>query len=135
MLTKICKTCAKNKPIVEYHKDKNRPDGIRIYCKQCQKERASRPEIKKYHNEYRSIWSITKYGITIDDYNKLLLNQGGVCAICKRFKLRTIDRRMHIDHDHATGLVRGILCSNCNTALGKYELYKKEIDLYLGEKK
>lgn len=130
---KICKSCSLEKLLVEFHKDARRPDGIRIYCKECQKKRASTPEAKKYHNEYRSLWTITKYGITKEYYDTILIKQNGVCAICKKFRLRTIDRRMHIDHCHTTGKVRGILCSVCNTMLGKYEKYKSEIIYYLGQ--
>lgn len=66
-----------------------------------------------------------KYGITADDYNQLLGQQGGVCAICGRSaedghsaKKRMPKKRLSVDHDHSTGAVRGLLCSPCNTVLG-----------------
>ncbi len=59
----------------------------------------------------------TRYGIGLDDYEKLLAYQGGVCAICGG-PPDTRDRVFAVDHDHATGRVRGLLCKGCNTAMG-----------------
>lgn len=58
------------------------------------------------------------FGITIADYERMLVEQNGVCAICCR-KCKT-GKRLAVDHDHATGEVRGLLCTNCNQGLGKY---------------
>lgn len=64
-----------------------------------------------------------KYGITPEDYDALLEKQGGVCALClqpERVKDRTGRLRdsLSVDHDHATGAVRALLCHHCNTTLG-----------------
>jgi hypothetical protein len=60
----------------------------------------------------------SRLGLTLDDYNRLLEAQGGVCAICGG-KPKT--RRLHVDHDHKSGTVRGLLCFTCNRhVLGKY---------------
>ena len=71
-----------------------------------------------------------KYGLTIKDYRSMLAAQGGGCAICGR----TENGKRHnfdIDHDHATGEVRGLLCNRCNrmlsNALDKPELLRKAI--------
>ena len=60
-----------------------------------------------------------KYGITPEQYDEMVLAQGGVCAICKKAD-QTVAwaGRLHIDHCHTTGRVRGLLCSPCNIALG-----------------
>lgn len=58
------------------------------------------------------------YGITRDEYRKLWLSQGGVCAICVQPERTARNRLLTIDHDHATGQVRGLLCSQCNRAIG-----------------
>jgi hypothetical protein len=68
--------------------------------------------------------------MTIEDFERLLETQRGVCAICK--KARPENRTLHVDHDHKTGRVRGLLCFRCNNALGdfeeKYELFQLAAD-------
>ena len=59
-----------------------------------------------------------KYGMTPEDYNAMLLAQGGGCAICAAPE--PDGQSLHVDHDHATGAVRGLLCFNCNAGLGKF---------------
>jgi 5-methylcytosine-specific restriction endonuclease McrA len=54
------------------------------------------------------------YGLSLEDHQALLDRQGGACALC----LDTFTSAPHVDHCHKTGKVRGLLCSNCNTALG-----------------
>jgi dCMP deaminase len=60
-----------------------------------------------------------EYGLTLTDYNHRLELQGGVCAICKRPP--EANKRLAIDHDHATGKIRGLLCMKCNLLLGYAE--------------
>lgn len=60
-----------------------------------------------------------KYGITKEQYDNLLQQQGGGCAICGRTE-EPDGRKLSIDHDHNTGDVRGILCNNCNNGLGSF---------------
>jgi len=55
-----------------------------------------------------------KYHLTVEQYEALIRKQGGVCAVCKRHT----GKHLHVDHDHATGKVRGLLCPTCNSALG-----------------
>jgi Autographiviridae endonuclease VII len=57
------------------------------------------------------------YGISLDDYNAMLAQQNGVCAICMKIS----DRTLSVDHCHTTGVVRGLLCRRCNTGLGCFE--------------
>ena len=57
---------------------------------------------------------IRTFGLSLDDLERMLIEQGGLCAICER----TPARRLCIDHCHATQKVRGLLCDNCNIALG-----------------
>jgi len=66
-------------------------------------------------------YRIRKYGITKEDYDSLLDNQGGLCAICGKEETYTLagkPRPLSIDHDHETGIVRGLLCNACNRAIG-----------------
>ena len=57
------------------------------------------------------------YGITLDDYERMLDEQGGGCAICGRTE-KEEGRRLAIDHCHTTNEVRGVLCGKCNQAIG-----------------
>ena len=59
-----------------------------------------------------------KYGMTKEDYAAILEKQGGACAICGTQEWQSKGKRPVIDHDHKTGKTRGILCHNCNVALG-----------------
>jgi len=58
------------------------------------------------------------YGISISDWNDMFAAQNGCCAICGRHQ-SDFKNRFHVDHCHETGKIRGLLCSNCNTAIGK----------------
>jgi hypothetical protein len=64
------------------------------------------------------------YGLTVEDYDRLLAEQGGVCAICRQPETRRKRRSstevvpLAVDHDHDTGVVRGLLCHTCNVRLG-----------------
>lgn len=64
------------------------------------------------------------YGITVDEYQKLLVSQDGRCAICRTTEPRGRGAHnslsFYIDHDHQTGVVRGLLCHACNTGLGAF---------------
>lgn len=59
------------------------------------------------------------YGITLAEYDRVLAYQGGACAICKRVPAPG-KPRLAVDHDHRTGLLRGLLCWLCNRAIGKF---------------
>lgn len=59
-----------------------------------------------------------KFGLTRDDYNKILQIQGGTCAICNRSPEKIRPRRnLAVDHNHKTGEIRGLLCYRCNHVL------------------
>jgi hypothetical protein len=58
---------------------------------------------------------IRSYGISVEEYEDMLESQGGGCYICG---IGPVGRALDIDHDHRTGKVRGLLCSNHNRALG-----------------
>lgn len=59
-----------------------------------------------------------KYGLSPEKLVDLLASQGNACAICRQQLRLGRDKSAHIDHDHATGDVRGVLCTKCNLALG-----------------
>lgn len=59
-----------------------------------------------------------EYGITHDEFLALLEAQGGVCAICGNSEDSKGIRQLGVDHDHKTGMIRGLLCNRCNPMLG-----------------
>jgi hypothetical protein len=73
----------------------------------------------------------SRYGLTQEQYIVLEAAQGGKCAMCRGDQKE--GHRFHIDHDHATGAVRGLLCTRCNMALGVYEQpgFVESADAYL----
>lgn len=75
-----------------------------------------------------------KYGITQEDYNRMLAEQDGCCKICRSSDPVGV-KSFAVDHDHVTGKVRGLLCHRCNPGLGYFqdnpELLRKAIDYLL----
>ena len=59
------------------------------------------------------------YGLTLEQYDQMFENQGGVCAICEETNIS--DRRLVVDHNHKTGKIRGLLCYRCNVRVGFME--------------
>lgn len=124
--TKACSVCKKEKLLQEFHKQKHVKSGRRSSCKACRTAyEYSLPRVKEYTKKYykahkekfRDYHLFSKYKVTQEEYNNMLDSQGGVCAICggmqdKRYK------NFAVDHDHTTGVVRGLLCNNCNAGLG-----------------
>lgn len=82
------------------------------------RRRNTLPAQKEYE---RNAKLLKKYGITHDDYLRLLKEQDGGCAICGTKDPRQRSEHFHVDHDHATGIVRGLLCSPCNQGLGYFQ--------------
>jgi hypothetical protein len=93
-------------------------------------ERASAKQREYLDSGQKQIWDRQsylkrKYGITIADYDRMFEQQGGVCAICN--EPRPEERTLHVDHDHKTGVIRGLLCFRCNNALGDL---REEVELF-----
>jgi hypothetical protein len=61
------------------------------------------------------------YGITEDEYASMMERQGNACAICRSSEWPGKGNRPHVDHDHATGKIRQLLCTRCNTGLGQFD--------------
>ena len=116
-MSRVCNVCRIEKNISEFY-------GGRYKCKNCvnaaaRKIRTHDPEryarYKKRHNEYMKE---SRYGITQEEFNSMLVDQNNMCKICNTEFKSTKDT--HIDHCHDTNIVRGLLCNNCNLALGQF---------------
>lgn len=129
-----CRGCGVSRPVTAFGVRGQR-DGVTLYrsrCKECSSEQARSwyAENKERANGRRRRSLLQeKYGITENEYAALLEKQNGVCAICEEPETATRDGapvRLSVDHDHATGRVRGLLCHGCNRALG---LVEDDVDL------
>src|SRR5690349_19534019 len=144
---KRCKVCGELKTLDEFYAAAGMRDGNRSDCKTCNNaahatryaanpqrniERVKRwqqensERLNAYRREYRQRPERKradrnghlrrKFGITIDDYERMLEEQGYGCAICGAPE--PDGASLHVDHDHESGEVRGLLCFTCNNALG-----------------
>lgn len=110
------------------------PDKAREVSRRANAKRRSNPETAKaisdYQARYRKANAETlrhkererKFGISRKDYAELYRKQEGVCAICQKLETATrkgVVKALAVDHDHKTGRIRGLLCSDCNTGIGK----------------
>lgn len=68
----------------------------------------------KYKAYRRKTCLKNRYGITVEEYEKLLKNQSNVCAICNQSRSATFQ----VDHNHKKGKIRGLLCRECNRGIG-----------------
>ena len=133
---KVCLTCGKDadEDSFRYLSGKIGP-----WCKECREEHSlkgkkayERRYNKKYyesHIEENVSKRLKKYGIDLSQYNQMLFNQGGVCAICgepevAKYKGRT--KPLSVDHCHETDKIRGLLCNSCNKGIG---FLKDDIDI------
>ena len=124
----ICRgPCGKTLPLADFHPNSSMRLGVTKTCKKCQSKYA-REWVEKNPEKAFNSHLLRRFGITLDEYNAMLIRQGGVCAVCgelptsvrnrRKGKQRTFIARLVVDHDHATGMVRGLLCSSCNTGIG-----------------
>lgn len=148
-MEKACKVCHEVKPLDDFYRAKGMRDGHRNECKACFKERAAaryradpepvkerarrwQRENHERHAEYMRAYRASgrraevdrrshlkrTFGITPEDYDGMLAAQGGGCGICG--KPPRDDISLHVDHDHGSGAIRGLLCFDCNAGLGKF---------------
>lgn len=136
---KKCTKCNQTLNFENFGKSKVSKDGYTWHCKKClakfrrdwrsQHREEAREYAKQYRQKhpekYRSSQMKSVYGITIEQYNKMFEEQKGLCAICG---LPESHKNMHglkglsIDHNHNTDKVRGLLCNNCNLAIGQLKV-------------
>ena len=105
---KVCASCGETRRITDFTRVRRRADGRGSYCQDCTRWRSRE----------------RKRGKALGWLARRLAAQGGGCAMCGTAappRTRSNPDGWHVDHDHATGRVRGILCQPCNTALGHIE--------------
>jgi hypothetical protein len=100
---KHCRDCDETKPLSEWHTNRASRDGYSAYCIACTAVRGRESYFRR------------KYGLSQQEIADLITAQRGRCCICLRRPAE------HIDHDHVTGRVRGVLCFTCNAALGQLQ--------------
>ena len=111
---KICRVCEKELPVEKFEMNgntrRNQCNSCRFQQKKNRPSYITRIQPKRLNNHLR------QYRLTIDDYNEMLEKQNGVCAICKTNPYP--HKKLCVDHDHSTGVVRGLLCDLCNRGIG-----------------
>jgi hypothetical protein len=110
-----CNRCTEIKPWSEFPPRDGSPEEPASACWECARIRGreyhARHQVKGQRRERRFR---ERYGITVAEYEQMLADQGGFCAICHE----PSSKSLHVDHDHATGVVRALLCFGCNALLG-----------------
>lgn len=143
METKVCSKCQIEKDLNFFMKDKSTKSGYTYDCKECRKIKDTKwrkdnpDKIKKKNSErkderrdfYQSERGVSssrrthlkmKYGIELETYEKMYQEQNQLCLICQQPEQRTRNTFLAVDHCHETNVVRGLLCSHCNRALGLF---------------
>lgn len=117
---KTCRTCREDLPLESFHRDRTQSDGRKNQCKACAETRrlelTSDPEyrerLRQRNRDFKRNGRDRLYGVQEGTIATLEAQQNGRCAGCGRVA------NLHVDHDHASGVVRGLLCINCNLTLG-----------------
>lgn len=128
--SKRCSACKELLPASEFYRMSASPDGLQYRCKACSRAFTSKwvENNRDRIREYSRTADIRRYGITVERYEEMFAEQNGACKICRSPFTST----PHIDHSHACcpsrrsitracgGCVRGLLCGQCNRAIGLF---------------
>jgi Recombination endonuclease VII len=109
---KWCPDCGTVLPLADFVRTRQSKTGYSAYCKPCHNKRSKASKEKMGGS--RTYHLTRRYGITAEEADFLLERQEGLCAICLSAPAG------HVDHDHGTGVVRALLCFNCNGGLGQF---------------
>jgi len=128
MKTKWCGRCKADLPLTYFAKNSAKKDGLQERCTPCRNEHYNKNRADISERRRASYCTDTSwerkiqyaYNLTKEDFLKMLDSQGNVCAICRSddWGCGKKTTRPHVDHNHETGKVRGLLCNNCNRSLG-----------------
>lgn len=120
---KVCSKCGDEKFLVEFSVNSSTKDGFHSWCRICFRDIArilSRSDQKRKRNRDKLL--LKRYGVSVEDYNRMLVVQDGKCAICRSESPGQKGVAFFIvDHDHTTGKVRGLLCAYCNKGIGRFK--------------
>jgi len=108
--TKTCSKCTRELSIDCFYKRSDGYEGRVSKCKGCWRPTFERERAR----------NLRQYDITLEAFDELLARQRGGCAICGAVQSAKGRKSLSVDHDHATGEVRGLLCSRCNTGIGMF---------------
>lgn len=130
--TKICSVCKQEKQMGEFSKHSYSSDGYKGECKQCRSQSYYQRSSQQRNAALQRI-----YGITQEQFNQMLIRQGGVCAICQERETALNAKSgkikpLSVDHNHITGEVRGLLCQNCNAIIGYSNENKESLRTAVG---
>ena len=115
MTTKRCSTCGEAKLLTEFHRQPSGTHGRHCYCKPCAGLYYNGRMKRNYSSDQKRRWSLhTRYRITVAGVDALYEKQAGACGLCSK----ELHGKYHIDHDHSTRKVRGLLCHRCNILIG-----------------
>lgn len=115
---KQCGACHSFKPPEMFRRDKTRWDGRVGRCYECERAIARqrrREDPEKFREIDRRYAVKFRYGLSLEDYDAALANGCAVCGVGPD------ESRMVMDHDHESGSVRSVLCTNCNLGLGLFQ--------------
>lgn len=111
---KRCPVCGETLPLTAFGSNRSKKDGLASYCKPCHNQKM-REIAERLYGGHRNFLMMKRYGIDVATFENMVEAQGGLCALCRNRHAK------HVDHDHATGRVRAILCFKCNNGLGKLQ--------------
>jgi len=130
---KTCKKCKAEKDFSQFYKHSSSKDGYNTWCKPCWSsyEYTDEKKKKRSHSNIENQWQSSgkrkdylrsymlkkKYGINLEIYNQMMLEQNNKCRICGIDSSHCLNG-LYVDHDHQTSEVRGLLCRDCNVAIG-----------------
>lgn len=113
---KHCGKCDRTLDLEHFYEYGRNKDGRASNCRDC---------YKRYRDQNLDTVARSKacstYKITKEEYNALFVRAGNLCEICQRPQRSVRFKRLGIDHNHVTKKVRGVLCAQCNAALGKFD--------------
>ena len=138
MKTKHCRYCNKDVVVTDFSPHPHTKDRLSNKCRECvnaynkvrhaMRTREDLDKLNERRRANRNTWITDRkkhfkraYGITVEDYERMFQEQGGVCKICQH--TCKSGKQLAVDHCHETGTVRGLLCAKCNTNLGRIEAY------------